>query len=87
MFHANRNTGQLLATPRSPMDTTNPPPPKQSLAIAVPTAVLIVAATAVILRFYTRYAVLRNIGVDDWAVALTYVISPHLFLLCVDMSS
>ncbi len=56
------------------MDTTNPAPPKQSIAVAVPTAVLIIAATAVGLRFYTRWAVLKNVGADDWAVAMTYVI-------------
>lgn len=55
------------------MDAANPAPAKQSLAIAVPTAVLVVAATAVGLRFYSRYALVKKVGADDWAVAVAYV--------------
>jgi hypothetical protein len=65
------------------MDITNSAPPRQSIAIAVPTVVLAVAGTAVGLRFYTRYALIKNVGADDWAVAITYVSSPILhFPLC-----
>lgn len=59
------------------MDTTNLAPPRQSIAIAVPVAMLFMAAIAVGLRFYTRYAILRNVCVDDWAVALAYVSRPR----------
>ena len=55
------------------MDTTNSAPSKQSIAIAVPAVVLVVAATAVGLRFYTRYALVKHVGPDDWAVAMAYV--------------
>ena len=55
------------------MDTANSAPPKQSLAIAVPTVVLVVAATAVGVRFYVRCSLLKNVGADDWAVAMAYV--------------
>lgn len=55
------------------METANSAPPKQSIAIAVPTVVLVVAATAVGLRFYVRRSLLKNVGADDWAVAMAYV--------------
>lgn len=59
------------------MDTVNLAPPRQIIAIAVPVAMLFMAAIAVGLRFYTRYAILKNVCVDDWAVALAYVSKPH----------
>jgi hypothetical protein len=55
------------------MDTSNLAPPRQNFAIAVTAAMLVVAAIAVGLRFYTRYAVLKNVCVDDWAVVMAYV--------------
>lgn len=55
------------------METENPAPPRQSVAIGVVAAVLAVASTAVCLRLYTRYALLRSFDADDWAVAIAYL--------------
>jgi hypothetical protein len=54
------------------MDVTDSTPPKQWIAIVVPVVVVVTTAIAVGLRFYTRYALVRKIGVDDWAVAVAY---------------
>lgn len=55
------------------MDTTNSALSKQSIAIVVPAVVLIVAATAIGLQFYTRYALVKYVSPDNWAVAIAYV--------------
>jgi len=62
------------------MDTTSPAPSRQSTVIAVVTVMLIVMASTVGLRFYTRYALVRKVGVDDWAVGIAYVILPLLLV-------
>jgi hypothetical protein len=54
------------------VDTTSTAPGRQNFAIATSTVVLSVTAIAVFLRLYTRFTLVKTVGIDDWAVAVAY---------------
>ncbi|KAK4158973.1 hypothetical protein QBC43DRAFT_273398 [Cladorrhinum sp. PSN259] len=60
------------------MDNASTAPDRQSIAIAVSALGISVTAIAVFLRLYTRFAIVKSVGIDDWAVAVAFVFT----LLC-----
>jgi hypothetical protein len=48
---------------------------RQTVAITVSAVVLSVTAIVVSLRLYTRAALVKHIGADDWAVVVAFVLT------------
>lgn len=55
-------------------------PTRESTVFAVVTVILTVAILVVLLRFYIRHAIIRRVGLDDWAIAAALVIPPNILL-------